>query len=91
MVNVESFGEARLQFGQVLCEDHRVAVLVGVDQGDSILVLQQSSFEDRHHRGDAAAGGDEDEIHVPALGSEHARRFQRFESHPAKSVVVQPV
>ena len=91
MVNVQSLGKARPQFGQSLCEDDRVAVLVGVDESDPILVLQQGGLEDRHHRGDATAGGQQDEMVVPALGSEHARRLQCLEPHPTNSVVVQPM
>ena len=79
------------QLAQRAAEDHRVLVAVGVDQHHLAAALGERGLADRHHRGDAAAGGQQQEVGVERLGDERARRSQHVHLHAGVRVVAQPI
>ena len=79
------------QLAQRWAEDHRVLILVGVDQHDLAAALGERRLADRHDRRDAAARAQQQEVRVQRLGDEGARRREDMEFHAGMCVVAQPV
>ena len=74
--DAQPVGVLRRQFAQGGAEDDGVLVAVGVDHHDLAAALGERRLADRHHRRDAAAGCQKQEVGVQRLGHEVARRGQ---------------
>ena len=81
----------RGQVAQRAAEDHRPLVAVGVEQHHPTAALRQRRLANGHHRGDAAARRDQQEVGVEGLGHERARRCQHMDPHALVGVIAQPV
>lgn len=79
------------EFPQLVGEDDRLLVPVRVHEYDFPVALAERRLENRHHRGDSAARGEQDQVFVQAGRSEHARGRQDLDAVADTDVVAQPV
>lgn len=79
------------QLAQCRPEDHRLLIAIGVDEHDLAAALRERGLADRHHRGDAAAAGQQQEVVVQLFGNENPGRCQHMHVHAGMGVVADPV
>ncbi len=81
-------GGQRVELG---AEDHRVAITVGIEEPDPAVGPVQRRLEEREHRGDAASGGERDQLALVRPEQEYPCRHRDLELASRLDVVQQPV
>ncbi len=79
------------QLTQQIAEDHRVFIAIGIDQANPPAARRQRCAQDRQHRRDAAAAGEQQQVSVQRLRHEHAGRRQHLHAVAGAEPVAQPV
>ncbi|MCY1509265.1 hypothetical protein D9M68_436030 [compost metagenome] len=76
---------------QLVAEDHRRLVTVGVDQLDAALAGLQRRLEDGEHRGDPRAATEQNQVVLAGTQVEVPSRWQHLQQVAGAHLVVEPV